>query len=163
MKASITSPGVGDRARTLLRGLASVLLLFFTAAAIAGGGHGGGHGGSSHHGGGHVGGHGFVHHGHGFIGFGVGGWYPGPYYRDFCNPNSPYYDVPRCRRYYPDYDGAAPYLYGPSSGGVASPGPDGFAVSAPLLFSSDAPESLPDVTRVEVGIGQPAPEPASGS
>lgn len=163
MKASAISAGVGHRARTLLRGLASLLLLFFTAAAIAAGGHGGGHGGAhggGHHGVGHVGGHGFVHHGHGFIGFGVGGWYRGPYYRDFCNPNSPSYDAPRCRRYCPDYNGPAPYLYGPSSG-VGPSGTDGFAVPTPLLSVSDAPESLPEATRV--GIGQPAPEPANGS
>ncbi len=152
----------------VFRGLASALLLLFTAAAIAGaGGHGGGHHGSGHRGGhgavhhgGHVGGHGFVHHGHGFAGLGIGGWYPGPYYRDFCSSNSPYYDLARCRRYYPDYDApSVPYPYGPGSGLTPS-SLDVFVVRAPPLSSSDAPESLPEAARV--GIGLPAPEHASG-
>ena len=133
------------------------------------GGHagGGGHQGIGHSGGhfgdhaGHFGHHHFHHHGHVFFGFG-GYFYPRPYYRDYCDPYSPYYD-PRynCYGYYPS--GLAPVPgYGvmstdpwaPLDGSDAPPPDDdppsgasirdGVAIQVPLLSSPEAPEALPD-------------------
>lgn len=117
--------------------------------------------------------HDFDHHPHHFIGF-AGFYYP--YYRsyypslncrDYCNPNSRYYDPDYCYRYCPRsyWPAANPSSYGYNAGpAVVSQSavvpkvinvsrqsepseptriPDGVPVRAPLLSSPEAPEALP--------------------
>lgn len=192
MDGTITAPDI----EKLHRRLVALLLVSFGASAVAGGGghgaggHGAGHG-AGHHSGGHgghggrhvahhhAGGHFIHHHGHGFGRFGFEGWYPGLYFRGYCNRYSADFNSTLCRSYYPYYVpyasgyGAVPLgAYGvagsakPLDSGndagklpsIAAGDPGGFSVGAVPLSASEAPESLPETGRV----GDRAPAPESG-
>lgn len=182
MNASLTSTRVALGARMPMRSVAAALLLFFGAAAMAGGrGHGGGHG-IGHQGGAHFSGH-RAHHAHGFIGFGT--WYPCPSCRVSCRRYAPDYD-PVCFSDYYRYDddravpsaddpgssSAPQWIYGATgvvtglddeapAQSMAAGNPGRLSVRAGLLPSPEAPESLPEITRI--GNDQTAPDSARGS
>lgn len=113
------------------------------------GGHGFGHGGVNHHTPAHdVGRHDAVHHdpirhdlhphGHGHFGFGYAFVYTAPYYRDYCNPDSVYYDPTYCARYCPSACAPADTLRTPDDV-IAG----GRVMRVPLLASPAAPDALP--------------------